>query len=175
MSSTVSAKISPVVSLAQTPTSGPLNGTTLNLSPTLALTLSAGTGAADLCDRVYYGLLTFVASTPQTLDLTTLTDVLGNAVNFTRVRAIVIQNQSTVNGVTLTVGNAGANEWDAVLSASGTLGVSGGSPANPNGGFYVQTCPNTTGWVVDGTHKALKLDPGAAAFTAVVILVGSST
>jgi hypothetical protein len=130
---------------------------------------------ADQCDTLHMKTYSFVASTPQTIDLSTLTDIYGNAISFSggRVRVLAIKINSTTDGVNLILGDSVTNEWDAFLSAAGTLTVFPGT-AN-NDGFFILAAPNTTGMAVSSSHKTLKLDPGSNTFTADVIIAGCSS
>lgn len=171
--SNVTGSIKGVATFSQTPATGPLAGNPLNFGPTFNTLFRTSGTLLDQCDQAYVATLTFVASTPQTLDLTSLADVLNNAVSFARVRGIAIRCNSTTDAASLTVGSAGTNEWNAFLSASGTLKIPAGT-ATPNDAWFALTAPNTTGFVVDSTHKALKLLPSAHAFTADIVIVGCS-
>jgi hypothetical protein len=169
----VTGTLKSTATFTQTPATGPLAALPLNFGPTFNTAFKTSGTLLDQVDLAYYATLTFVASTAQTLDLTALTDVLNNAVNFARVRGIGLRVNSTTDAASLLIGAAGTNEWNAFLSASGTLKVPA-STATPNDAWFVLTAPNTTGFVVDGTHKALKLTPSAHAFTVDVVIVGCS-
>jgi|GEM_PF-1981465 len=169
----VSGTIQPNFAFTQTPTSGILSGSPIQVPETLLISLANGTGA-DKIDLLFAKQLTFSASTSQTLDLTALTDILGAAVSFARVRVVAIKVYSQTDAASLTVGGAASNAWEAFLSTAGTITIPAASAANQNGAFFLLTAPNTTGWVVDSTHKNLKLQPSAHAFNADVFLAGCS-
>ena len=126
--------------------------------------------AADQCQLVHNKTYTFVASTPQTIDLQSLLDVNGTSISFSAVRMLAIRVNATTDGQVLLVGNAGANEWDGITSSGGKVVVYPSSGVND--GFMLFQMPNTTGAVVTGTTHLLKLDPGSSAFTADVLIVG---
>jgi hypothetical protein len=137
-------------------------------------TFSAGT-AANMADLIYATTLT-LSATPTTLDLTSLTDPLGVAVAFARIRGLYIRNNATTDGWNLTIGLAASNAWAGAsqfLAASSSI-ILGPSSSFPNAGRLEVWAPNTTGYVVDGTHKSLKLDPGANTFTIDIQLIGAS-
>jgi hypothetical protein len=156
------------------PQSGPFSGQVLSANRTLQALFKVAGVLADQVDTLYADTLTFVASTPQIIDLTNITaqTILGNPVDFARVRFIAIRVNSITDGQVLLVGDSVTNEWDAFLSAAGILTVFPGTAAN--NGFFVLSAPNTTGMVVSGSHKTLKLDPGANAFTVDIVIAGCS-
>lgn len=168
----VKGQIIPAASFTQTPNSGILSGNVLSVPLTLNAAF-ANTGTTDNVDLLYAATLTFVASTAQNLDLTSLTDILGGAVNFARVRAIAIKMYSTTDGATLTVGGAASNPWAAVWGTTGTMIIQAATAANANGSFFLLTAPNTTGYVTSGTSKTLKLLPSAHAFNADIVIAGA--
>jgi hypothetical protein len=153
--------------------SGYLAGTNLPITPARIQSYFASGTLLDQIDGLSPMLLTFVASTPQTLDLTALTDALGTAITTARVRFVLFKNLATTDGYNLTVGGAGANEWNGPLSSGGKLTV--GPSTASNDGFALLSAPHTTGYPVSGTSKLLKLDPGANAFQSVILIGTSST
>jgi hypothetical protein len=150
-------------------------GASIPVSVALRSILQSSGTAADQCDLLHARKYTFVSSTPQTIDLTAMTDLLGNTISMARVKYVIVKVYATTDGQALTLGAAGSNEWSGAgtpLSASGTLTVAA-STAN-NDGYFLLGAPNTTGYLVDSTHKLLKLNPGAAAFAADVVIGGCS-
>jgi hypothetical protein len=147
-------------------------GQVQNLSaPFVLRTIFGVSGAlADQCSKLHLKQYSLVASTPQNIDLQSLVDVSGATVSLAAVRVIAFRNNASTDGWVLLVGAAGANEWDAIVSASGTLTVYPASGVND--GFAVFQAPNTTGAVVDSTHRLLKLDPGPHSFTVDVLIAG---
>lgn len=128
-------------------------------------------GAANQADLKHTKVYTLSGSAT-TIDLTNLTDDSGATISFARVRSLTVRNRSTTDGQTVTVTAGASNGWTAP-------GGSGWSqyafPATSAcAGFYAFTAPNTTGAVVDSTHKTLKLDPGANTITVDVEIVGCS-
>lgn len=116
----------------------PVNHT---ISPTIAA--SSAAGGADL---VYATAGTVTSGTPVVIDLTTgLTDPLGVALVFAHVVAIMVTNDSTTVGQTLTVGG-GTNP---ILASES-------DPVQANGGGFVVVAPNP-GFTVDSTHKTLQV------------------
>ena len=74
--------------------------------------------ATDQCSIAYQVQSTVSSASQRTFDLAgSLTDTLGNAVVFAKVKSIYIRNLSTD---TLVIGNA-TNAWSSWISASGTI------------------------------------------------------
>lgn len=169
---TVTGSISTQTLMQQTSSTVPGTVTPLSNSQSLKCTLSTSGTAADQVDLKYSTTLTFSASTAQTLDLTSLTDVYGGAINFARVRTITIKMKSTTDGATLTIGNAASNAWAAILGATGTLIMQASTSTNDS--MLVLTAPNTTGWATSGSSKSLKLLPSAHAFSVDIEITGCS-
>lgn len=154
----------------QTISSGVITSQTIPASIALTTQYANGTGAGQV-DLIYAKQLTFVASTPQTLDLTALTDLGGGAVNFARVRELVIQIVTTTAGFNLTLGDAAANAWAPFWGPTGTDIVMAGS-------IRYFTDPTSVGVgvgaVVGSSSKVLKLDPGSNALVCNILIVGCS-
>lgn len=168
----VAGQITPTFSFSQTPSTGGLANQALAPAlGALAINLKNGNAAPDLVDLLSIVPINLVATTT-TLDLTTLTDVLGGAVNLLNVMAMIFVNYSTVAGHDLLVGDAVTNEWDGLLSSAGTLRIPASSVKNPFGGFVIVGCPN--GLAVSSSHKVLKVDSGANTVTGAILFVGAS-
>jgi hypothetical protein len=128
---------------------GYLAGTSIPITPARILAYFGSGTLADQIDGLSPLLLTFTASTPQTLDLSALLDAFLAPITTARVRFMLIKNLATTDGFNLLVGGAGTNEWNGPLSSGGKLTV-GPSTAN-NDGFALLSAPNTTGYPVYGT------------------------
>jgi hypothetical protein len=157
---------------------GWLGGAQLSVAPPTTPQSNYGNGTtAGNVDLIYAATLT-LSATPTTLDLTSLTDPLNGAVAFARVREFYLRNNATTDGWTVVVGGGAANPWAGAsqfLQASSTVTVGPStSSTSPCTGKLAFAAPNTTGYVVDGTHKTLKLDPGANTLTVEILIVGSS-
>lgn len=139
-----------------------------------------GTGAGQ-CD-LFYAKILALAAAATTLDLTSLTDLNGAAINFARVREILIINQAVTAAYTLTLGLGASNPWSTgPIQASSTIvippSVGQVTPFANNARFALgdpYTVGATSGWYIDGTHKTFKLDPGANTLNALIILLGCS-
>jgi hypothetical protein len=165
-----SAKLT--VNVSQTPSTGVLSGVALPVQPSINFTFNTSGTLADQCDLEHSKIYSFVASTPQTIDLTTVTDVLGGTAAFARIRFMTFKMKSTTDAATLIIGNAATTAWSAALGATGTLTLRGSTATN-DGGFALWS-PNTTGYVVDSTHKSLLMTPSAHAFDVEVYIFGAS-
>lgn len=169
MSSSVAGGCQPTINFTQTSTVGV--GSSVNLPILLALksTFRQSGALLDQCNLIHAKTYTFAASTPQTLDLKALTDVLGNAIVFARVRLVAIRVQAQTDGWLLLVGAAGTNEWDGLTSASGTVTVYPSTAIND--GFAIWQMPNATGAAVGSSTHLLKLDPGTNALGPVDVII----
>lgn len=121
---------------------------TANIQDSSTVTPTVGSSAGNV-NKIYSAQLTIAdSSTPQTLDLTSLTDPLGNAIVFGTIYAIKATIASdTTAGHDLLVGGAASNSVltlvDPVLAGTdpGCLLIKYGS----------------AGKTVDATHKNLKI------------------
>lgn len=166
---TGSTRITSAAALVQS--TGPLANQPVPIDNTINASFAAGT-AADLVDLAYAATLSFTASTPQDLDLTSLTNIFGAAVNFARVRSILIKPLGTTNGALLTLSPHATNGWTNFLGASSALKLHMATSTNEAGCCLV--APNTTGWAVSGTNKVLTLTPSAHAFDVDIEIKGCS-
>lgn len=110
-----------------------------------------------------WSLETTLVSTSTTLDLTALPGPRGSVVSFASIRQIYIFNEATTTLFTLAAGGA-ANPWTP-------SGFTGTWTIQMQSRFYAET--GDIAWVVDGTHKTLKIDSGAHTIKFKIILVGS--
>lgn len=161
------------MSSTQTPTGLPGTVTPLTINQTFNCSFQNGT-AADQCDLRYTATLVFVANTPQVLDLTSLTDSSGGAVNLKRVRRLTLKFKDTTDGQTLLLGYSAttANAWTSLISNPGQITLQASTTGND--GFIALSAPNTTGWVVGSSNKLLNLDPGSNAFSVDIEILGAS-
>lgn len=162
------------LSPSETPASGPFNGQAISPA-TLAWRFAYRVAGqlADQVDGLYYATPTFVASTPQTIDLQALTDPLGNSITCVRVRFFAIKVGWTTDNVPLLVGGAGTNEWDGFLTSGAKVSVFPSSSLNDGG--LILLAPQTTGIAVSGTSHLLKLDPQTAAGLVTICIGTCST
>lgn len=156
------------VGLNQTVTSGLVTTQTLPAAIALTTQYGNGTGAGQI-NLLYAKQIALVASTPQTLDLSSLADISGATVNFARIREIVIQVVTATSAFNVTVGAAASNPFAAFWGTTGTDTVFAGStryftdPTSVGAGV---------GAVTSGTSKSLKLDPGSNNVTINLLIAG---
>ncbi len=157
--------------------------TGLVTSQTLAATINRGisygngTGSGQI-DMLYAKQLS-LAATPTTLDLQSLTDLNGAALNFLRIREMIIQTLATTAAYVVTVGGAGSGAW---LGFFGTTTSTLTLPTNvaATGNYATMqlsdpyTVGATTGAYVGASSHLLKLDPGANTILINIILAGCS-
>lgn len=127
--------------------------------------LSDGTGT-DQADLKYFARRTLAAATSENLDLRgVLADQFGNTLSIAKVKAIMISNPSTNDGV-LTIGGAGANPWTAMFT--GTIDI-------PIGGCILIGGPKAGEAVTAGTGDILKvLNNGTASVNYDIMVIGTS-
>jgi hypothetical protein len=168
---TVSVNATPAYQLQQTGT-GILAGVNVSKTESLKAQFTNSGVTADSCDLLHIKTYSLVASTPQTIDLTALIDVFGNAVSFAKVRLFLIRINATTDAYTVLMGNAATNPWNAIVSGTATITI---YPATANNdGYMTFTAPNTTGMPVSGGSKSIKFDPGANAVSFDLIIAGTS-
>ena len=168
MADTVTGNAKVQLQFTQTP-ANPVFSQSIPIALPDALAFAAKFGVtADQINRVYANQFTFAASTGQTLDLNALADVLGASFSFARVKLFAIRVNSTTDGASLTLAPDGTNGWAALFAGDLVVLASTSS----NGAFFVVAAPNTTGYVVDATHKVIDLTPSAHAFTVDVLIAG---
>jgi hypothetical protein len=157
-----------VAGFNQTNSTGLITTQTLPASISLTTQYTNGTGAGAI-NLIYAKQIALVASTPQTLDLTTLTDLSGATVSFARIRELVVQVVTTTAGFNVTLGNAAATSFAAFWGAAGTDTVFAGA-------IRYFTDPTSVGVgvgaVTSGTSKSLKLDPGSNNVTINLLIAG---
>lgn len=131
-----------------------------------------GTGSAQI-DTLYAKQITLVASTPQTLDLTTVTDPAGNSANFARVREAIFQNVTTTASYDVKVSAGASNGVIFLPPSSSPLFCRYGSTLRISD--KVST-GSGNGNVVGGTTKTVTLDPGTNGPIIInVIIAGGSS
>ncbi len=161
----------------ETTTGLPGSVTPVAVNQTFRNNFANGT-AADQASKVYAATLAFSASTPIILNLfdsssgVQVTDMYGAAFAFAAVKKFYIKFRSTTDGQVLKVGYSGstANAWTGIVSNPGQIFLQPSTSTNDGG--ILMVAPNTTGWAVATGSKLLNLDPGSAAFSVDILLVG---
>ena len=153
---------------------------TLNLPAILNDNFTYGNGtSAGNVDYIYAKSLS-LAGSATTLDLTSLTDLNGGSVNFARVRELVIVNLATTAAYTVTAEPGVSNPWTTgpwgTSTSTTIIPTNVGATGNYSFFRFVDryTVGATTGAYVDGTHKTIKLDPGANTISVYVLILGCS-
>lgn len=148
---------------ATTTTNGIQDGRNWSFPSIQNVRFKKGTGALqiNLITKLYQATL---AATTVLHDLTTLLDEYGTAINFARVKGVLLLNFATTAGYTLKAGGAVSNPWaapfadvsDKIIVPPGYLN---GSTIVP--GFVMIGAPDAAGLVTSGTSKVLQLDSGS--------------
>lgn len=166
------------IAFQQTLTSGYL----ANVSPPVNIPIpmslacflqSAGTGANQVNQGT--GIRLSLAASPQTIDLTSLTDLDGNAFSLARVKLLAFRHNGKTDTQDAAIGG-GSNAFTAFFTGLTVKpGTSGNGQGANNDGFTVFCAPNATAAVVDATHKLIVVDPGAHTFTMDIVILGCDT
>lgn len=132
---------------------------------------TSGTASGQV-DTLYAKSFTLAASTPTAIDLTTLTDPAGNAINFARVREFVVQNTTATAGYDVKVYATGTNGWSPVPPSTSPLTVRYGSVFRMSDKFSTGA---GNGNIVTSTSKSVTFDPGSnGPITINVMILGGS-
>lgn len=122
-------------------------------------------------NRIFQDRLSVGAAGEQLLDLTALTDSLGAAISFARLKAILVINRSVIAADVLQLGGT-------VSAGLSTLyvGTNAGQLIGP-GGLALLVNPSLAGWAVTATTAdILRIgNPGANAIECDVVLIGAAT
>lgn len=155
--------------IAKIVTSQAINGTldtivaAINVRAPVQFTPGSGSGQIS----VYWASQrTLTASSTETLDLTALTDSLGNTITFATIKAILI-DAADANTNDVVVGAAAATQFVGPLGGTATTITN-----KPGAGFIIGSL---TGWTVDSTHKSLKIanSSSGTSVTYDIIIVGN--
>lgn len=127
---------------------------------------------ADQCNLISTNTLNLVASTPQSLNLTTLLDIYAATADFACVRLIALRNNSNTDGAIVLLGASGTHDWLGMSAGAATTTLNLYPSTSNNDGAIVWQMPGTTGAVVDATHNIIKFDPQTAAMTVDYLIAG---
>ena len=135
-------------------------------------TFVTGAGAGQ-CNEAYCAVRTLAAGADETLDLYgVLLNNLRQTVNFARIKGILVALLDDTAATSITVGGYGANGW------VGPFGDVDGIQTVYNGGIYLNTKLDASGWVVtNSTADKLKIlnNDGAVVATYLIALIGALT
>lgn len=162
----LSGTISAAVNLTPVKTADFAN-VTQSVQRTFSKTLTVGTGA-DQADQVFSDQRTLAGTANETLDLQSLTNSLGVAVVFTKVKLLYIEVVSTNSDSTITVGASGSSAFNTPFSGDDTFSIDIGP-----GGVAMFCRTDSTAYAVSGTVKDLKvLNNSASSLTYNIIIAG---
>lgn len=133
----------------------------------LTYSLADGTGANQV-NQVFADQRTLGATTSEEIDLSGgLTDVYGNSIVFTKIKAIIV-SAASANGGNIEVGGSATNGFDTWVGATGDYVVV------PPGGALAVIAPNATGFAVTAaTGDLLKINnTDSASGTYNITLIG---
>ncbi len=148
---------------ANVPTANANQPPTTLASSQPTFTCSTSGVLADQVDTLYVKKgLSIPHATPVVLDLTALTDMFGNAINFARVKRIAIIMYGAVDGQTLSLGYMAttANAWTVLVSNPGQIPLQA-TPTATNQAFFAVAAPNATGYPVTSSSHLLELSSSA--------------
>lgn len=137
---------------------------TIDVSAVQSLVTGSG---ANQADAYYSQNINIAASGSETLDLATLTDPLGAALNFTRVKAIYVQADAA-NANSIVIGGAGVTPFVGPFNAgTDTISVA-------PGGVALLTNPSAAAWVVGtGINLELANSSSGTAVTGKLVIIGA--
>lgn len=171
----VSGNIQATIAATQVVSTGVVTNQNLPASITQALNYSSGTGAGQV-NLCYAKRLTLSASAT-TLDLTSLADLSGTSVSFSRVRELIVMNNASTGGYVCSVGSPAGSAFSGFQTTSAITLVHAAITSS----VATQTMlrwsdPSnvgaSSGAVTGASNKNVKLDPGANSFTVDVIILG---
>lgn len=152
------------------------NNSTITKSITLGT--SAGNAVALGADQLVSYLLTISASSSTTIDLTSLTNIIGSAAVFARLKAVMFRLLSATDDATngtaaasVTIGNAAATVNTLFLDDDTyTFTVKTGE-------FILWGTPSAAGITVDSSNKSVKILNNSSTLSAVVqiTLIGGTS
>lgn len=103
------------------------------------------------------------------IDLTSFTDALGaTAQSLARVRVLFFEHDADSDATSVTLFNAASNSFQGPISAGASIALLPGEE-------FFQRARSTGGWVVDGTHKTLRIVVAGDTATLRYFIGGSTT
>lgn len=170
MSSTLSAKVSLILSSVLTSPNGSASVSNNVIDRTLSQLFAPGTGAGQ-ADQVYSETRTIAASGSAALDLAgVLLDAFGNALTFARIKALIVL-ASFANTNDVLIGGAASDAWFGCFGDATDI-----AKVRP-GGMAVFMNVDATGWpVTPTTGDQLKLanSGSGTSVTFDLVLLGAS-
>jgi hypothetical protein len=154
----------------QVVSSGLVQAQNLSAAVSLITQYTNGTGAGQI-DLLYAKRLTVVASTPQTLDLNALPTIDGATSAFVRVREFWAKLITATVDFNAIFGAAAANPWAAAWGTTGLHTLMAGTILAFSDPVTVGA---SKGYIVSGTSKNLKIDPGSNVIVLDLLIAGCS-
>lgn len=166
MSVTGTVSLSVDVSDAQAAGTTRLTAYTIPVKPATLTTSYTNGSAANMVSKTYQRSASLVATTID-LDLTALV-ANDDSVGFTHVREVIIYNDdATAAGAKVLTVGLGTNPFSYWLGGTTPTFILHPSTA------VRFSCPlQTAGWLVDATHKILRLDSGANTVAYRIVILG---
>lgn len=134
--------------------------------------------AAGQADRLYVHEGTIATSSNVDLDLAgSLTDLFGGTITFARIKMIYVELTTETEVPFILVGGATANAFANWITSAGTITTDVPAVRVRNGGAFMLSCSDATGYVVTaGTGDILRLQNTDATHSAKyrIALVGAS-
>lgn len=136
--------------------------------------LTFGTGA-NQADTAWWETRTILSGTNDDLDLTDIEKIapIGTVtISFDCIKSIQIENLSTTDGDYLLVGKVASvtNGWEGPFST-----IAGCAQRIEKEGVYANHQKSAAGWIVDATHKVLRINnPGLQDIQYRITLVGEA-
>lgn len=129
-----------------------------NIQKSVSLGTAAANAAVGGADQLISYIVNIAISSSTTIDLTSLTNILQQSgvslarVKFYQFRLLSVDDDPVYGTLcsSVTIGNAASNSQQFNLSAAATMDVKTGGDAT-----YFD--PSASGYVVDGTHKNVKI------------------
>lgn len=156
---------------------GVISDYTIPVQPAWSGTITDGTGAGTYSgtsyamtfkgNKLYMTSGTAAASTPVDIDLTTTANADGST-GFSYVRALIIWNDATTTGYTLTTG-AGTNPFKSYLTGTSPTRVIEPGTFEP----IVQVLSTNGYAITNSSNDIVRLDPGSNDVPYRVLIIGS--
>lgn len=167
MAQTITQTVAVNDTVSETLTYGTANAVSVQAVSNPSFSFASGTTLGSV-DYHFEHTYTLASSATQTLTLSALTDDLGRAVAFVKVRRLSINVTSKTGNDFLTVGAAGSNPWTAILG--------GTTPTYIVRNYDLKIANDTTSFAVAAaSNDQLKIvNSGSASMTFVVSISGTS-
>lgn len=168
---TVQGNVTLNASFGEQVSAGLINSETVSQAISQNDSYGAGTGSAQV-DTFYAAQLSLAANTPQTIDLKTgLKDPAGGSIAFARVREFIVQNPSSTAGNDVKIYAPSSTGWPILPPQADPIYARYGSVQRVSDKY---STGSGNGNIVSGTASQVTFDPGSAAATINVLVLGCS-